>query len=180
MKNLNLFGIFMILVMGMSFTSCSDDDSNGVSPETINELLEGEWFQVSLDVTSSHGERHKISWDFDNKTAIGECYCGYCDGSYEPQKWTIKSFEENSFNVTAYYYSKDYGYWRFKYYDTWKLNGNIIEEESYNEYGIIGHSKSYIKSISENTLVIVTEETYTFEDGDTYKDILTRTFRRNY
>lgn len=176
MKNLKLFGIIMMLVMGMSFTSCSDDDNNGVSPETINELLEGEWFKVSTYIVSPFDGDHQPTWDYDNQTAYGECTSEGCN-DHEPERLTIECIGENTYNATNYYYSKYYGSWKVEDSYTWELKGNIIGE-GYDEYDDVFYFKSYIKSISENTLVIVSEESY-IEDGHTYKDILTHTYRRN-
>ena len=172
MKNLKLFGIIMMLVMGMSFTSCSDDDNNGVSPETINELLEGEWFLVKAE----DSEGTSISWDFENQTEYGKD----ADGNKQnPVKTIIEKSNdsESKFLATNYTYNSNYG-WKQSSTQTFNLNGNILSEESGTESGISYHVKSYISSLTENTLVIITETNASYE-GASYSLKMIQSYRRN-
>jgi len=172
MKNLKLFGIIMMLVMGMSFTSCSDDDSNGVSPETINELLEGEWFLVKAE----DSEGTSISWDFENQTKYGKDANGK---EQSPVKLYIEKYSdsESKFLATNYTYS-NYSGWEQSSTQTFNLNGNILSEESGTESGISYHSKTYISSLTESTLVVVTETSASYQ-GASYSVKMIQSYRRN-
>lgn len=171
MKNLNLFGIFMMLVMGMGFTSCSDDDSNGVSPETINELLEGEWFLVKAE----DSEGTNISWDFENQTKYGK---GADGEEYNPMKRHIAKYNDSETKYHVTNYSYNYNVWKQTSTETFNLNGNILSEESGTESGISYHSKTYISSLTENTLVVVTETSASYQ-GASYSVKMIQSYRRN-
>ena len=167
MKNLKFFGIVMMLVMGMSFTSCSsDDDEPGASAGSIKEYLEGEWFLVEEKEKNADGDIDLIKWNYDDQTDTGENPdTGDCH--YEPCKLLVRHIEGNTYQLIEE--RCVYGVWETYTTDEYELVGNVI-------YEIIVHNiKVYIKSISENTLVIVEEQKW--PGGEEESE--TRTYRRN-
>ena len=54
----------MMLVMGMSFTSCSSDDEPGASTDSINKYFEGEWFLVEEKEEETDDDTELIKWDY--------------------------------------------------------------------------------------------------------------------
>ena len=171
MKKFKLLGIIMMLIM--SFTSCSDDDSNnGISPETINELFEGEWFLVKAEDNNGTS----ISWDFENQTKYGKD----ADGNEQnPVKVFIEKSNdsESKFLATNYTYNNNSG-WQQSSAQIFDLNGNILFEESGTESGISYNVKTYISSLTKNTLVIITETTASYEEAS-YSVKMIQSYRRN-
>lgn len=161
--------------MGMSFTSCSSDD-DGPGSGSIKENLEGEWFLINLKWECTEDGNETITWDYDDQTAEGVCSDGCTDN--DPEKIYIECVGENTYEMTRYYYSSYSSRWIYE--DTWtyELDGNILAEGTFEESGNEFYCKEYIKAISENQLVVVSEESYK-EDGRTHKDVGTYTYRRN-
>lgn len=171
MKNLKFYGIVMMLVMGMSFASCSSDD-DGPSSGSIEESIEGEWFLVSEKYEGTNDGTITTTWDYEDQTADGYSSDGY---SEYPQKLYIERVSENRYEAVNYYYN---GQWRIDTSEIYEIDGNVIFEETEEEYGSVYYTKIYIKSISEDKLVIVGEEKLVDEDG-TDKTVSTYTYRRN-
>jgi hypothetical protein len=183
MKNLKFFGIVMMLVMGMSFTSCSSDDEpgsedqNGASSNSIKEYIEGEWFLIE-EKEEYDGETEITVWDYDDQTSGGiSSDDGYGYG-YEPEKLYIRCVEGNVYSVTEKYYSLYYDEWETDDSFVVELDGNIIYEDKGESSGGYYSEKTYIKSVSKNTLVIVNEEKDIY-DGEVEIEITTSTYRRN-
>lgn len=175
MKNLKFFGIVMMLVMGMSFASCSSDDDEGPSSGSIKENLEGEWFLVNAKWECSDDGNETVIWDYDDQTAEGVCSEG-CAG-HDPEKMYIECVGENRYDFTWYYY---YGSrWYEDESEIYEIEGNVISEYTGEYDGDVYSEKVYIKSISAIELVVVDEEYEVCEDGSTHKDVITYTYRRN-
>ena len=161
-----------MLMLGLSFTSCSDDDGPGVpSTESINELLEGEWFLVE----ESDNEGGKIIWDYENQLENGIANDEEYDSYHKmPHMLTISKNNSGSFYFFYSYYNTNSNYWRKEKSFNVDLDSNIIEEgvdEENHDYTY----KDFIASISESTLVIVSEVKYS--DGDYEKVVYS--YRRN-
>lgn len=181
MKNLKIFGIVMMLVMGMSFTSCSsDDDEPGASAGSIKEYLEGEWFLVEEEAKYKYNGKTDIwitLWDYDDQTKNGiKTKNGVIvDGNRtDPEKLYISYVAESIYDIIDLFYYR--GTW-YSDNNTYELDGNIIYEENGESSGGYYSEKTYIKSISKETLVIV-EETKEGYDDEMSHDIITKTYLR--
>lgn len=175
MKDLKFFGIVMMLVMGMSFASCSSDDEGGPSSGSIKENLEGEWFLVSEKEVCSEDGITYTTWDYDDQTAGGVCSEGCTD--HDPEKLYIECIGENTYEVTwSYYYNSR---WYIDESEIFEIDGNVISEYTEEYGGDVYSEKVYIKSVSANELVIVEEEKDVYEDGRAHNDVETYTYRRN-
>lgn len=178
MKNLKFFGIVMMLVMGMSFASCSSDDEEGPSSGSIKENLEGEWFLVNAKWECPEDGNETVIWDYDDQTAEGVCSDEDC-GDHQPTKLYIECVAENTYQITEMNYRPYSNSWYEEYTETYELNGNIFKEETYAEGEISYYVKSYIHSLSENELVVVAIEKEIDEEYGTHEDKGTYTYRRN-
>lgn len=169
MSKFKLFGIIMMFTMSMFFTSCSDDGNDSPNTETINELLEGEWFLVKA---YDSFEENTITWDYENQTTYGIDSDGR---NQNPVKARIEKIRENEYYIYNYTYS---GSWRRTSIQEAILNGNILSEESYDEDGLSGTSKTYISTLTESTLVIETDVVASYR-GVSYSWKAVQTYRRN-
>ena len=178
MKNFKLFGIIMMLVMGMSFTSCGEDDENpdepveGTSTESINKNLAGEWFRVEASHTEN-GETFTQTWDYSNQTQNSNY-------GIEPMIYIIKKIDDNVFEVTAYEYYNNEWCENGNGSEIFQLNGNIIGESSNENEYYIEKTKIYISELSENKLVI-TSDTYDYDKTSGVEEAYTTKiiFQRN-
>lgn len=98
MKNLNLLYFFVSLLCLVSFTSCSDDDDNDVSPN-VSLLTAGVWTGSAVyvngqDQTSTIEDANGIEW---NKfTTVFER-----DGTY------VESYDSDSIDEGVWIYEND-------------------------------------------------------------------------
>ena len=153
-----------MLVMGMSFTSCSDDDRPGIpSTETINEHLKGQWFLVKEDFCDGEW----VIWDYNNQTECGITH----DGEYEePRRLAISRSDSDDrlFRFHEFIYIN--GNWSTFNSDSYKIENNIIEQDSSEYYSY----KKYISTLTNESLVIIEE--YEDEEGS---DMTIFTYRRD-
>lgn len=169
MSKFKLFGIIMMFTMSIFFTSCLDDGNDSPNTDSINELLEGEWFLVK---EYNSFEENTTMWDYENQTDYGEDSDGT---SQNPVKIRIEKIKENEYWFYSYTYS---GSWKRTSIQEAILNGNILSEEIYEEEDLSGTSKIYISTLTESTLVIEADVVASYR-GISYSWKITQTYRRN-
>lgn len=173
MKNFKLFGIIMMLIMGMSFSSCKDDDdpeSEGTSTESINKNLEGEWFCVERTATEN-GKTYSETWDYNNQTQYGS-------NGTEPLRLIIDKIDDNIYTISDCYF--DENDWDIDDTERYSLNGNILAEDTYEDEYCIDSYKLYISELSKNKLVIVNDFSYSDKSsGEVESGTMKMLFQRN-
>lgn len=181
MKNFKLFGIIMMLIMGMSFSSCKDDDdpeSEGTSSESINKNLEGEWFLVKFtneySSSTSGIDIENITWDYNNQTKNGISDQGE---SCEPIKYIFTKVSNNIFDMSYSEYEESY--WTTDEPKRYNLNGNILYERSYNDGDCTCTDKMYISELTNKRLVLIGEYYETSQNNATIQEKRTFIFQRN-
>lgn len=136
----------MAILLSVNFTSCSEDD------EPSAEDLVGEWILIHEKYSWSDSEgsdSEEYSYDFNNPE----------DGS---ERLIIEEIENNTYELTHYYYSEYNEEWEYDSKETVKLDGKkvnyvgTLDEE-------VENTTIEISSISSNKLVI--KGTYKDEDG---------------
>jgi len=142
--NLWLVGICLLL-MGMNFTACSDDDDVNASD------LIGLWEPVHIEGYETYqGETDRWNTDIDAAT--------YDDGEYPRVEFL------NGGIVKTYYYSDG---WTDDEEGTYKLEGTKIHIQGH------GDDEGYdLTVVSLNSNQLVVEEKYS-EDGDEYYEKVT-------
>lgn len=145
MKTFRIFGLVMMLVMGMGFTSCSDDDDDepsttGGAPSDVTDIV-GSWKLYEEDEYSFYEQFLDI----------------YSDNTWE-MEWS-----EVSFTGGGYYSGDDYGTYRYS-------NGKVtIVSEKYSENGT-PESDTYIVTMPNNNTLVLRE--IDDDEGDTYTRVV--------
>lgn len=148
MKTFRLFGFIMMLVMGLTFSSCSEDDENEPEPTTTT--------QNGGDNNGENGSSVSTS------SIIGSWYriegSGY---GYFAEAWAFDEYGDY-----AYSYAKANGEYN-DHAGTFSVSGNTLTiNMTYSTTGTVSGTKKLSISMTDNNTLIIDGNTFTREEQE--------------
>ena len=155
MKTLRLIGMAMVaIMMSVNFAACSDDDDDiDVSQ------LEGTWGLVrSAGWELCSEETEKDEWDFT---------CDPYNPNDDSEKLVIKKLTDNSYSVTAYYYSTYSKSWEPEGNQIFTLDGKTLIINKSDD-GYFGYGNPVIEALTSDKLVLHIDHRHSGDGTETF------------